>query len=312
MTMRRLLVPVLGILALAGCSSTMTDAAVVTPPNPDRVPPTAIDDREFRSEVDALSSNRALRKILEQNFTLGPPGVSTDSRLTAAWLTQLIRQVVVDDEFARLGLRAPAGAEEAATANLSEQYGAAWEEFPAAMRARLVAADIRTREVLRSCISGRAVAHILVATEAEAEAAAADIRAGESFAEVARAVSADPGSKEGGGELGCLAPGLYVAPFQEAAEDAPIGKVVGPVRTQFGYHLILVTEWKPVASPSPALERQLQQAATASLEQSLTEYDVKVAPEYGSWGRVETGDGASVLAVRAPEIPEPRDGRTAE
>lgn len=312
MTLRRLLVPglALGVVLLAGCSSTMTDAAVVTPPNPARTDITRIPDREFRDEVEALSSSPALRPTLERNFTLGPPGVSTDARLTAAWLTQWIRQAVVDDEFTRLGLRLPPGAAEAATAEARRQYGPeAWDAFPAAMRERLAGDAARTQAVLRTCLSGRSVAHILVATAAEAREAKAEIASGAPFAEVAERISADPGSKGAGGDLGCLAPDAYVGPFQEAAERAPLGTVVGPVRTQFGYHLILVTEWKPLASPSPAQTQQLQQAATASLEELLTRYDVRVASEYGSWGRIETGDGGSVLAVRAPSVPDPRDGR---
>jgi len=314
MTIRRLLVPILalGVVLVvgAGCSSTMTDAAVVTPPNPDRTAVTHIPDREFRAEVDAISSSPALRPTLEQNFTLGPPGVSTDAKLTAAWLTQWVRQSVVDDEFDRLGLRLESGAEAAAAASLREQYSAkAWDAFPASMRARLAADAARTEVILRSCLSGRSVSHILVATAAEARAAQADLAAGRSFAEVAKQVSADPGSKDAGGSLGCLAPTQYVEAFQKAADRAPLDKVIGPVRTEFGFHLILVTEWEPSPALSDAQRQQLQQAATASLEALLAKYSVRVASEYGSWGEVATGNGATVLAVEAPTVPEPRDGR---
>ncbi len=67
------------------------------------------------------------------------------------------------------------------------------------------------------------------------------IRAGEDFAELARKLSDDPQSAQRGGDLGWFGPGRMVKPFEEAAFGARIGRLVGPVETQFGYHLIEVT-----------------------------------------------------------------------
>lgn len=69
------------------------------------------------------------------------------------------------------------------------------------------------------------------------------IKAGEEFATLAGQYSQD-GSSKSGGDLGFLGKGETVKPFEDAAFSAKIGDVVGPIETQFGYHLIKVTEKK--------------------------------------------------------------------
>jgi protein-export membrane protein SecD len=61
------------------------------------------------------------------------------------------------------------------------------------------------------------------------------------FAALAKANSTDPGSKENGGDLGLIAPGMLVRPFEDALKTAQVGQIVGPVETEFGYHLIYKT-----------------------------------------------------------------------
>ena len=68
------------------------------------------------------------------------------------------------------------------------------------------------------------------------------IRAGESFPEIAAAESDDVVSGAEGGDLGWFGPGGMVEAFEDAAFDAQPGEVVGPVETQFGYHLIQVED----------------------------------------------------------------------
>jgi peptidyl-prolyl cis-trans isomerase D len=63
---------------------------------------------------------------------------------------------------------------------------------------------------------------------------------GEDFAAVARQVSEDPGSKANGGDLGFFARGRMVKEFENAAFSATPGKLVGPIKTPFGYHLLKV------------------------------------------------------------------------
>ncbi len=75
----------------------------------------------------------------------------------------------------------------------------------------------------------------------EANSVRRRILAGEDFADLAREFS-DDATASRGGDLGWFGPGRMVSEFEEAAFGAPIGRVVGPVKTQFGYHLIMVTD----------------------------------------------------------------------
>jgi len=84
--------------------------------------------------------------------------------------------------------------------------------------------------------------HILVDTEAEAQAALDRIRAGADFGEVAVAVSMDPMTAPNGGDLGFFAPGEMVKEFEDAAFALHTGEISGIVRTDYGYHIIQVTD----------------------------------------------------------------------
>ncbi|MCA9908824.1 MAG: peptidylprolyl isomerase, partial [Anaerolineae bacterium] len=84
------------------------------------------------------------------------------------------------------------------------------------------------------------VRHILVATEAQAQDVLEALQAGESFATLAAAVSTDTSNAGNGGELGWAPLSRYVTEFADATRDAEIGAFVGPVQTEFGYHILQV------------------------------------------------------------------------
>jgi len=84
--------------------------------------------------------------------------------------------------------------------------------------------------------------HILVASEEKCEELKSQIEAGATdFATAAKKFSQCPSGKQGG-ELGEFAPGQMVKEFDEVVFSGEVGKVLGPVKTQFGYHLIEVTK----------------------------------------------------------------------
>ena len=102
--------------------------------------------------------------------------------------------------------------------------------------------------------------HILVKTEEEAATAKKRLAAGEDFAKVAAAMSTDTSNAKSGGDLGWFGRGRMVPPFEQAAFGAPIGQVVGPVKTEFGYHLIQVQEKR--AASTTAFEEVKQAVRT--------------------------------------------------
>ncbi|TDI75927.1 MAG: peptidylprolyl isomerase [Bacteroidetes bacterium] len=82
--------------------------------------------------------------------------------------------------------------------------------------------------------------HILVDTEETAQDLKTRIEGGEKFTDMAREFSSCPSGKKGG-DLGDFGPGQMVKEFDEAVFTSAVGEVLGPIKTQFGYHLIEVT-----------------------------------------------------------------------
>jgi peptidyl-prolyl cis-trans isomerase C len=82
--------------------------------------------------------------------------------------------------------------------------------------------------------------HILVDSEEKCTELKQQIADGADFAEVARANSSCPSSRQGG-DLGSFGPGMMVPEFDQVVFNEAVGEVHGPVQTQFGYHLLEVT-----------------------------------------------------------------------
>ncbi|QYJ87439.1 peptidylprolyl isomerase [Shewanella mesophila] len=82
--------------------------------------------------------------------------------------------------------------------------------------------------------------HLLVSSEEQCEQLKQQIIEGADFGEVAKAHSSCPSSAQGG-DLGSFGPGMMVREFDEVVFSAPLNEVQGPVKTQFGYHLLEVT-----------------------------------------------------------------------
>lgn len=122
----------------------------------------------------------------------------------------------------------------------------------------------------------RKASHILITASADAKEAdkkAAEAKAKEiaervrkspaSFAEVAKKESQDPGSAVQGGDLGFFARGSMVKPFEDAVFAAKKNDIVGPVLSEFGYHVIRVTDIKPekvrsLAEAAPQIEATIK------------------------------------------------------
>ena len=111
--------------------------------------------------------------------------------------------------------------------------------------------------------------HILItgkddaAALAQAQQVLAQAKSGKDFGELAKQYSQDPGSAQNGGDLGFAERSSFVKPFADALFSMSVGEIRGPVKTQFGYHIIRLDEIQPGKTKSfeearPELEAQLR------------------------------------------------------
>lgn len=107
--------------------------------------------------------------------------------------------------------------------------------------------------------------HILVEDKEEAQAIAERVRGGEDFGDVAREKSTGPSASDGG-DLGYFERGQMVPTFSEAAFSLEVSEVSDPVQTQFGWHVIKVTDRRQ--APPPTLDEmrgELTQQLTSDI-----------------------------------------------
>ncbi|AHG79225.1 Peptidyl-prolyl cis-trans isomerase D [Mannheimia varigena USDA-ARS-USMARC-1388] len=115
------------------------------------------------------------------------------------------------------------------------------------------------------------LAHIQVATEAEAQAVEQELKNGADFAAVAKAKSADTLSANNGGDLGWAKAGTFPKAFEDAVANLEVGQVSNPVKVDNAYHIIKVLERKPEQAIELAQVKD-KIAQTIRQELVLTEY----------------------------------------
>jgi hypothetical protein len=300
-------------LALTGCSNTTTDAATVTYKDAAGSHTVHISRSAFEGELHDLIANKQFAQLLKSQggFANVTGTDTTDTGVSSIWLTTLIDQVAIDAETQSSHVTvSPADTASGKTAQESTFTAPVFGAFSKSFQDKLIARGAQQAALTRfyeSCPSGKFVSHILVKTQAEADAALQLIQAGQKFADVAKLRSTDTGSAPQGGGLGCLTPNEFVAEFQNAAAAAPIGVVTGPVKSQFGYHLILVRKWDPVADQSYV--QALAQAAGAVINARVQQLDVRISPRFGTWGKQTDQNGNVVYGVTPPKAPAVRTCR---
>lgn len=104
-----------------------------------------------------------------------------------------------------------------------------------------------------------AASHIMVKTQAEAEAVLQELQAGKDFAELAQAKSQDTGSAEKGGDLGPLSRGQTVPEFEEEAFRLKEGELSPVIKTQYGYHILKGGAHATVTQPFEEVRDRIRQ-----------------------------------------------------
>ncbi|QED46619.1 peptidylprolyl isomerase [Cytobacillus dafuensis] len=116
--------------------------------------------------------------------------------------------------------------------------------------------------------------HILVEDEKTAKEVIKKINAGEDFAKLAKEYSTDASNSESGGELGYFGRGDMVEEFSNAAFSLPVGKISDPVKTEYGYHVIKVTDKKEAKEANYEDSKEKIKAAI---------FDSKISSEFSTW-----------------------------
>lgn len=206
---------------------------------------------EIEAQIAAQSGDVSYEEFLEQNGF-------TDERIARIAHQQLVADQVEERLLAEEGA--------ITDADLQDQY------------------DSQLFQFTEACVS-----HILVPTEEEAIAAKERIDGGEAFADVAMDLGTD-GTAPEGGELGCAALSGYVPEFAVAASEVPLDEVSAPVRSQFGFHLILVSErtTQPFEDVEADLRAALELERGGTLVQDwllevVSDAEVTVDEKYGTW-----------------------------
>ena len=211
------------------------------------------------------------RSLLEQQVALG---VSGSDFMSTRELRDSVRMRLQKRTFSLLTIPASDfGGSQPAESEIAAHFEQHRDEYMAPERLRLRYLEISRDEIaagikadddeLRALFEAeresfvtpekREVSHILIAVPADADSNAEEdarvrlaalksrIEAGESFEDLARDNSDDPGSATAGGSLGFIERGVMVPPFEEAAFALAPGQISEPVRTSYGWHLVKVT-----------------------------------------------------------------------
>lgn len=296
----------LGLLAtalLTGCAGGPADAAAT-------VDATAISHTDFAARLGTVSGNADVRAAIDtdddarRRLEAGVLGNLVDATLIAKGAADLGVEITDAelqahiDELVRTELRGEADA----WRRFLDQRGYPEGEIRAQLREdrrreavenRLVPHPViapeRVAEVYRDQYAGRPIIHhILLAEEPHARRVLERLAAGKDFAKLAAELSLDTLTARRGGGLGPHVEDAFVAPFEEAIENARDGQTVGPVQTPFGYHVI---QRRPPATLTEVrgdieatLAEQLQdQAFTEWLADLRARADVDVDPGIGRW-----------------------------
>lgn len=256
--------------------------------------PTAISERPLAAVVDGQpifladyqeEAARFEAAMAEQGFDLeSEDGKAMLAQMRRQVLDSMIEQVLIEQAAAQEGVAvSEEELERVIQESIEEGGGQAsfeewlrtsdliYEDFREEIRFQLLAQAIFERITGSVPTTGEQVhaRHILVQTEAEAQAILTRLQAGEDFAALASQLSQDENTKEAGGDLGFFHQGQLISPELEGAAFAlQPGQTSGVVQSQFGYHIVQVLEKTPdLPLPSELLNSLKEQAFAAWMQE---------------------------------------------
>jgi PPIC-type PPIASE domain len=271
----------------------------------------AISQRYVDDELQVIGESETLRDAVKQaqSSALSTTDGSVTSMVGSGWLSLIVSQKFAAGAVEKQGFQTTDSDRKRGKELAKQSVGsdAIYRSLPGWFQDRLIGrwtpVAVLERELTQNpsagfldaiksrCPSGRYVSHILVESEQEALALKQQLEAGADFAKLAKANSIDQGSAKQGGALGCLDGQSFVEPFATIAATQPIGVVSDPVATQYGSHLLLVSDEPP--------EAQLEQAAIQTALGQGRGAVVDVNPRYGTWDP----NSGRVVAARTPGTP---------
>jgi peptidyl-prolyl cis-trans isomerase D len=209
---------------------------------------------ELTRLTDLEDQQREVRYLTLPSDRFRPSTAVTDAAVQAYYkehLAQYMNPESVRLQYAELRLETLATQQQLSDADLH----AAYEKE----KSRLEVPEKRhARHIL---ITGKDDAAAL----AQAQQVLAQAKSGKDFAELAKQYSQDPGSAQNGGDLGWAERSAFVKPFADALFAMKVGEITGPVKTQYGYHIIRLDEvqagkGKSFEEARPELEAQVRRA----------------------------------------------------
>ena len=216
----------------------------------------------------AIPQSRADLLVTEQKSQ----GAPDSEQLRAAVKEELIRREVLSQEARKKSLDKSAAVQ--AQMDMARQAVLIRAYLQDFVKAHPVSdADVKAEyDKIKSQLGDKEykARHILVEKEEEAKAIIAKLDKGEKIDDLAKQ-SKDPGSKDKGGDLGWANPASFVKPFADALSKLEKGKyTTTPVKTDFGYHVLLLEDTRPLNPPPfEQVKPQLQQRASQQQIETL-------------------------------------------
>ncbi len=253
---------------LAGCATFTDDEIAVR-----------VDDVEMSvDELNTIVDDAAVARAAADNELVR-------AQIVSEVLNNFVLDQVLRADLESLGATVPELNAELSAVTLQESVGLSFDAWQTIPPEPFDDAEVQARYELGPAESNiTCTAHILVETESTANEMLDRLDDGDDFGELAGEFSTDPGSGAQGGTLPCDTTsgfsGTYIPEYVQAALEAEIGEPVGPVESQFGFHVILLRPFDELAAGE--LEPVLAQPPIR-FGFVADDVDVYVNPRFGSF-----------------------------